>query len=258
MTLNLGIIKSKLLKQHSDSNNTTQVNILDTHIFKYGIEIIIDNNILNNYTNIDYTVPILYGLTTGVNFYIDSNDQFKLKNINNNIVNDGYYKLKCNMNITACNIGWLCNNYYLYYIKNGLPTAFAISGYYVDLINLKLTFVNELGIASNITSGNFFYDNPYNLFICNTNSSVSIIKDGTYKLAYKNSNNNITNTIYTIKNSITTIHNEYFININNNHYYNNQTYLGLCSKGALIICEDKILICGIDNWKYVNLSILEL
>ena len=258
MSLNLGIINSKILKQHSDIHNTTKVNILNAHIFKYGIEIIIDNDISNNFTNIDYTVPTLFGVTSGINFYIDSNDQFKLKNITNNIVSDGYYKLKCNTNITTGTIGWLCNNYYLYYIKNGLPDSYAISGYYVDLINLKLTYVNNLGIASNVTSGNYYYNNPLNLFVCNNNSSVSIIKDGGYKLLYKDPSNNTNNFIYTIKNGITTIHNEYFINIKNNNYYYNQNYVGFCDKGALIITDDKILIRGIDNWKYVNLSILEI
>jgi|UniRef100_A0A6C0EDP7 hypothetical protein len=258
MSLNLGIIKSKILKQHSDVHNTTQVNILDAHIFKYGIDLNIDNDILNNYTNIDNTVPTLYGITSGVNFYLDSSDKFKLKNINNNIVNDGYYKLKCNVNINAGNIGWLCNNYYLYYIKNGLPDSIAISGYYVDLINSKLTFVNDLGIALDVTSGIYFYNNPYNIFVCNVNSIVTVLKDGTYKLVYKNPSNNINNIIYTIKNGNTSIHNGYFINIKNNYYYHNQNYLGLCDHGALIICEDKILICGIDNWQYVNLSTLEL
>jgi len=256
MTLNLGIIKSKILKQSSDITNKTC--IIDSHIFNYGIDIIVNDIIIDKFTKVDNTVPTLYGSPSGSLYYIDAEDSYKLKDNYNNIVSDGYYKLKCNINIIIGNSEWKNNNYYLYKIINGLPNSFASIGYYVDLINNILIYINETNIISNASSGYFYYDNPYSLFYCNLYSKINLLKDGLYIISFKNSKIDTSNIIYKIDNNITTIYDGYFININNDKYYFDQKLLGTCVEGSMITCDDKILIRGKTNWKYSNLFDLKL
>ena len=243
MALNSGIINSKILKQHSDVHNTTQINILDV--------------ILDQFTKTDYTIPTLKGNSSGSQYYIDSSDYFKLKKNNNIIVSDGFYKLKSNINIDNINgVKWCSDNFYLYKIVDGLPLSYANSGYYIDLINNILIYVNNDGIPSDVNNGYYYYNNPYNIFYGGTKNII--IKHGTYILSFKNKKHNINDIIYYVSDGITKIYNGYFININNDKYYYNHKLLGICDNGAFIVCDDKLLIRGIKEWKYTNLLPLKL
>ena len=252
MTLQLGILKSKLLKQVADTNTTTPVNILDANIFEYGNNIIANDIIIDVFTKIDNTVPSLNGPSGG--FFFDITDGFRLKNNNNKIVYDGYYRLKANVNhhnIGAT--GWKTNKYYLYYVKIGLPIKLARKGFYIDLNHSILTCIgNDGSMIDTCPNGYYYCDNPCNLIIA-TNNIITNVLDGTYFISFIDSNIKINNTIYKIKDGIISIYNGYFINLDSNNYYNNQNLLGTCSPGVLIVTNDKILIKSITEWKYIPL-----
>ena len=248
---NLGILRSKILKQSCDSNMSTQVNMLEAHVFKYGYTLNINEIITNTFTKIDNTVPSLTG-PAGCYFF-DVSDNFKLKNFNNEIVPNGFYRLKSNIAYYSIGAtGWKNDEYYLYNIINGLPTKFAFSGYYIDLDHSILTFIDDNGNSHDATNGIYYYDKPHTI-IKSINNIVTVIPDGLYLLQYQSKILDMPYIIFEIINGITNAYNEYFINIHDNTYFYNQKNYGKCNDGTVIVTEEKILIKTLNTWKYIPL-----
>lgn len=248
MNIQQSIIKSKILKQNE---KTTKVNILETHIFNYGTSIKINDYIISNFIKIDNTIPTL-SINVGNNisgslYYIDSSNGFILKDINNNIVNDGLYKLKTNSTYYNIGVGWNSDDYFLYNIKDGIP---------IEIKNNGLYFDKEHNIVINIENNNII-DTPDGYYIYNDLSSIlqsnsnigKIINDGTYYILLPNNKNKI----YEINNGIAKEFNDYFINLDNDIIYNNQKIYLTCIKGNIIFTNDKLLV-KTDSWKFINLN----
>jgi hypothetical protein len=248
--MNTGFIKSKLLKQMADKSNSTNVNILEANVFKYGRTINISNIANATFTLIQDIVPTLSSSALGSPYFIDSIDEFKLKDTTNNIVNDGYYLLKTNINKLLNNcIGWTNDNIYIYYIKNGLPIKYAESGiYYSPQSNIVKNVVNN--IINDPEDGYYYLPNPYNIFY-SINGQVSYLSNGTYLLNFNKSyDTNIY--IFDINNNIIQPYDKYFININTDMYYINHKLYGKCDIGNMIVCDENILIRCLSGWKYCN------
>jgi len=233
---------------NNNNNNNNNKFILNKPIFKCGHSIIINNIINNTFIKIDNNVPSL--IESIGTYYIDMTNGFKLKDYNNNIVNDGYYKLKSSITYyNIGNIGWKNDKYYLYYIQDGLPIKLAEEGYYADLYHNILIYVDQNKYINDVKDGYYYYNDPYLLFICN-NNIIKLLSDGVYIIVYKD----LSDIIYEINDTKTLIYNDYVINIYDNKYYKNQKIIGECNNGDIILTDDNIIIKNNNNWKYIKLN----
>ena len=258
-----------MLKQKADTILSTNINILESHVFKYGRTIEVNHISKNIFTLIKETVPTLSGLSgstgstgssgisrssgsSGISsssgifniFYIDSEDNYKLK-YNNIVVPNGLYLMKTSLNTSE----WK-NVIQLYNIIDGLPEKYSETGVFVDLnndISIEVTSNDDIIIPSN---GCYYLPNIF--------YAVNIIDGNVYYFPnnyfyIKINNNAYQDVIVSFENKKGVVYTDRFINLESSNYYINNKICGTCDSGSIIVCDDIILIKSKTGWKYSNL-----
>lgn len=244
------LVKAKMFKQESDVTTYTTVNSLESNIYKDGLTLnvagVISNTTIKNITVIiSENAPI-----TG--YWIDESDGNRLKLSDGSLVT-GSFRLVA-QDLPTSNMSWTSIDK-AYNIINGLPKSYLEAGNYIDLTNSKIsTVVGLLGTVSNTENGVYYRVTGNKIWKVDGGSgfaSVNLIND-TYLLNAPTIPSIDTRICDTI-NGVIKSYDGKFINRSNNHYYDNQQYIGDVKIGSVFFCDDKILIRTNSGYKKTDL-----
>ena len=226
-------------------NNITQMK--ENVIYECGNSLIVNFIIIEEFTKIDN--KIMNSKFVDGCYYIDDNDNFKIKDFGDTILKDGYYRIKTDFNILNI-LNWTQTNYYMYYIKNGIIFKEPISGYYLDIYHKRISFVDKYCKCNDVPNDNIYYYNENNIYIAFNNIAVNI-KDGVYNIICDKLNN-ANKHIYTFKNGVGTLYNSNYICLDTYEMFNKNRLIQNCKNGDMYVCSDYLLINICNVWKLVK------
>jgi hypothetical protein len=247
------LIKSKIVRQQADEHTFTTVNTLESNIYKDGITINV-NGLISS-TPIRIITAAIIDENPPAGYWIDESDSNKLKLYDGTLVTGGIRVIS--NDLLTSGISWTTTDK-VYNVVNGVPLNYIAAGYYIDLVNLKLTTVTGLlGTAQNTENGVYYRNLGNKLWNVDGGSgSVAVdLIDDTYLLNAPGIDN-IHNKIYDVSTGILVYYNNKFINRTNNNYYDNQQIIGTSNIGSVFFCDDKILIRTNYGYKKSILSII--
>lgn len=230
---------------NDDINNITHVK--ENIIYICGNSLIVNFIIIEEFTKIDN--KIMNSKFIDGFYYIDENDNFKIKDYNDNILKDGYYRINTDFNILNI-LNWNKTDYCMYYIKNGIIIKGSITGYYLDIFHKRISFVDEYCKCNDVPNNNIYYYNENNIYTAVNNIAVNI-KDGVYNIICDKLNN-ANKRIYTFKNGVGSLNNNNYICLDTYEVFNNNRLIQTCKNGDMYVCSDYLLINICNVWKLVK------
>ena len=156
-------------------------------IYRTGTKICINEHIINKFTRIDNIVKKSNVMNC---YYFDEMDIFRLKNYKQEIVPDGFYKIKTDFNSVKLK-DWDKSSYYMYYVINGIIKSIAKEGLYADFEHSRLTKTLPNGVTTDVSDGYYLYKD---IVIKSHDNIIKNIPNGYYEISI----NNGTPKIYTL------------------------------------------------------------